>query len=88
MSRAPTIRPSDASLFLALLDFAESRAPSGACACALLRGFCIARSLDPVERPSPEPHDPRREPDEPPPGPAHAAALARVPLSRRPPSGS
>ena len=82
MSRAPTIRPSDAALFLALLDFAETRAPQAPC--ALLRGFCIARSLDPAEPLA----DLRREPSEPP-GPAHAAALARVGLTRRgTPAGS
>lgn len=75
MSRAPTIRPSDAALFLALLDFAETRAPQAPC--ALLR-FCIAMSLQPTEPPL---FDPRRESE--PPGPAHAAALARVPLTRR-----
>ena len=71
--RAPVVTPDTAASFLALLDYAETRSPGAAC--AFLRGFCAARSHEPTP-------DPRREPAEPP-GPAHAAALARVELTRR-----
>ncbi len=50
--RAPAIAADTAGLVLALLDFAESRAPGGAVAFA--RGYCSARCREPVE--------PRREP--------------------------
>jgi hypothetical protein len=66
--RAPAISPDSAALFLALLDFSESRSPGAAC--AFLRGYCVARSHEPV--------DPRSEPPE----PSNGVAVARVQLTR------
>ncbi len=70
--RAPNLTPDSAALFLALLDFAESR--SAGAACAFLRGYCTARSHEP--RPLP---DPRVEA----PSAGHGMAVARVELTRR-----
>ena len=64
--RAPALTPDAAALFLALLDFAESRAPGGAVAFA--RGYCSARSHETLP-------DQRAEP-------SNGHAVARVELRR------
>ncbi len=45
--RAPELSADAAAQLLALLDFAESRAPGGAV--AFVRGYCAARCREPVE---------------------------------------
>lgn len=80
MNRPPHVSPVVAGTILALIDFAESRAPGQAA--AFLRGWCSARSHDQPEPPStppPSSDDPRREPSSNPPG----MPLARVALTRR-----
>lgn len=67
--RAPNMTPDSAAVFLALLDFAESRAPGAAC--SFLRGYCTARSHEPRSTPI----DPRAE--------LTGQPVARVELTRR-----
>jgi hypothetical protein len=76
-----------AAAVLALVDAAKVHAPGHEL--AWLVGWAMRAANEParamVEIGGFERPDPRREPSEPPaPGPAHAAALARVPLGKRP----
>jgi len=80
---APHLDRACASAVLALVDAAKMHAPGHEL--AWLLGWAMRAAGEPVARPlDAPPVDPRREPSEPPVGPAHAAALARVPLTRRP----
>lgn len=87
--RVPHIEPGQAQTFLALVDHARGLVGEAA-ALPYLRGWLAARASEPVsQRRTVElggfeaATDPRSESTVPPPGPAHAAALARVPLGRR-----
>jgi hypothetical protein len=76
------LSPEAATRLLTLVEHALAQSPEQPL--GWLTGYAFAHA----RRGSVPPLDPRREPDvastAPPPGPAHAAALARVPLTKRP----
>lgn len=73
MSRhAPHVTPGLASTMLALVDHARGVEPEAPL--SYLRGFLVARSVEPVASHT----DPRREPEE-------GERLGRVALGKRPP---
>lgn len=74
MSRWPFLDPAAASTVLALVSAARAHCPEAPL--AWLSGYAARAAGEPVI----PPYDPRAEP----PGPAHTAALARMPLTRRP----
>lgn len=79
------LSPDAAARLLVLIEHALAQAPPQPL--GWLHGYAYAHAR---RGSAPPPSDPRRDPDEqhssePPPGPAHAAALARVSLSKRPP---